>query len=144
MPGDPLWPKVDPVKEAEELRKKCPTSADFLRHIASLDSWSPVYKERWIEAAGDLDALLKISEATCAIVDKLRKTKDGVSVVPSKTTTVYYIHPLDGKVYARPYEANLDGCRSHRDKNNEVVWIGIEDCYSTRKAAEAVREEAGS
>ena len=79
-----------------------------------------------------------------AIVDKLPKTKDGVRVVPSGTTTVYYIHPKSGGVCQRPYMADLDDYWSHRDPNNDVVWRGIEDCYSTHEAAEAARKEAGS
>ena len=73
-----------------------------------------------------------------AIVDLLKKTKDGMPVVPHYTTRLWYIHPGSGEIYERTYEADMDDARSCHDKDNNVVWVSVEDCYST---AEAARKE---
>lgn len=59
MPGDPqIGKKFNLFTERRDLRKLCPNSADFLRHMASLDGWSPRCAERWIEAAEAIEMLL--------------------------------------------------------------------------------------
>jgi hypothetical protein len=75
-----------------------------------------------------------------AIVDKLPKTKDGVPVVPCPTTRLWYIHPGSRLVYERTYEADLEDARTHHS-GEDVAWLGVRDCYSTREAAQAAKEE---
>ena len=89
-----------------------------------------------------LQVVIDEAERLHTIVDKLRITKDGVRVVPDGTTVLHYIHPKTGRVHRRGYNAVLGGYLSHRDANNKVVWIGVEDCYFAIEAAEAAREEA--
>lgn len=60
MPGDPqIGKRFNLITERRNLRKLCPDSADFLRHMASMDGWSPKCAERWIEAAEAMEALLE-------------------------------------------------------------------------------------
>jgi hypothetical protein len=106
------------------------------------------HDEKWLTYSNPVD--LRNSERHClfceveqlrAIVSLLRKTKDGRPVVPHHHTRLWYVHPK-GEIYERTYEANMDDARSHRDAGNNVVWVSVEDCYSTREAAEAARSEA--
>ena len=94
--------------------------------------------EEAIERCEELQAENKRLQA---IVARLSVTADGVRIAPNDpNTTLYYIHPGSGTVYARTYVVDgMDDRRSHRDASGKTVWIGVSDCYVTREAAEAVR-----
>ena len=88
-----------------------------------------------------LDDTLRSAGRLGSIVDLLKKTKDGVPVVPHYTTRLFYVHPGSGETYERTYEADLDDARSHLGKHGNVVWVSVEDCYSTKEAADAARNQ---
>jgi hypothetical protein len=75
----------------------------------------------------------------CAIAEierlheALPRTKDGVAVVPGMK--LWYRHPK-GKVYERQ-GAHMFDETFHYDTEGNRVWIGVEDCYSSREAAES-------
>ncbi len=55
MSGDVrCWPNR---KTAKAYRKRCPTSLDFLRDMASVKDWHPDCTERFVEAADELERL---------------------------------------------------------------------------------------
>jgi hypothetical protein len=74
----------------------------------------------------------------------LPKTADGVPIVPGPESRLWYIHPDSHTIYERSYTADMRDARSHwigdHQERHDVVWIGVEQCYSTREAAEAARE----
>lgn len=73
-----------------------------------------------------------------AIVENPPKTKDGVPVVPGMH--LWYRHPKTGRIYKWLGE-NMFAKTHHFDTNGQDVLIGVEDCYSTREAAEAAGGE---
>ena len=88
---------------------------------------------------GDLKAEIKRLKA---IVNMLPKTADGVPAVPHWTTRLWYKHPDSGVIYERTFEADMEDARTHwvstypDRRGGERVWVGVEQCYSTREAAE--------
>lgn len=76
-----------------------------------------------------------------AIVEKLPKTKDGVPVVPFTTPDLWAL--LDGDLF---YIYSLDWLRadvckgSNQNDTGETFRFEINECYSTREAAEAAKE----
>lgn len=71
-----------------------------------------------------------------AIVDRLRKTRDGVPITPNME--LWYIHPR-GPVYR--WKGQPGHATSHYDDEGGVHWIRETDCYSTRETAEAAKGE---
>jgi len=82
MTGDAkIWSKAE---TAEDLRKRCPTSVEFLREMACID-FCLRYQERFAEAANEIERLelknaglwdrLDLAErvvAACVIVNQIR------------------------------------------------------------------------
>ena len=105
------------------------------------------HDEQWLAFRNPVDpnsdhyCLFCECERLQAIVDLLKKTKDGMPVVPHYTTRLFYVHPGSGELYERTYEADMADARSCYDKDIAVVWVSVEDCYSTKEAAEAARSK---
>ena len=109
---------------------------DYLRRRAI-----EIRLETGLRDSNRYDDLAHYMERLEAIVGKLKKTADDVPVVPHSDTRLWYIHPKTGEIYERTYEADLDDTRCHRDRKGGVVWVSVEESYSTREAAEAAKRE---
>ena len=96
-----------------------PTTAELAEQISRAED----AEEEATMQAGEL-------ERRQAIIDKLPKTADDVPVVPGKDRV---FHPNE-----RCTEGNLQALRLDTDNGASCFrWYLIQDCYSTREAAEA-------
>ena len=82
--GNPIWGKRE---TAEDLRIKYPTNAKLLRHIAKvLTDFCPLSRERFVEAADELEALQKykrdIENATKGAMDETCGAEKHCTCVP--------------------------------------------------------------
>lgn len=116
-----------------------------------LDARSIGFAEGQQSRDEEVAALTAERDALAAELARLRtleaalpKTADGVPVVPGSGSRLWYIHPDSHTIYERSYTADMRDARSHwigdHQERHDVVWIGVEQCYSTREAAEAARE----
>jgi hypothetical protein len=113
---------------------------------------SQIGQIRRVQLIGTVEMQKEIKELKKKLDDlksKLKKTKDGVAVVPNSDTPLWYIHPNSKKVYERSYQAYLDDAHSHwvygKDgEKDEVVWISVSDCYYFREEAVKALEKETS
>lgn len=113
---------------------------------------SPVGQVRRVQVVGTVEMQKEIKELKKELDDlkaKLKKTKDGVVVVPNSDTPLFYIHPNSKRIYERQYQAYLDDAHSHwmygKDgEKDEVVWISVEDSYFFREEAVKALEQETS
>ena len=87
--------------------------------------------QQWCEENDELRARIAKLEA---IVEKLPKTADGVPVVPGQDVFDYNRY----EVFVRHVEMEAF---EYDDDGGKCAFGGIHDCYSTREAAEAAKEE---
>lgn len=110
---------------------------------ASAMTWLE-WHEELLELRAERDALAAELARLRTLEAALPKTADGVPVVPGSGSRLWYIHPDSHTIYERSYTADMRDARSHwigdHQERHDVVWIGVEQCYSTREAAEAARE----
>ena len=111
------------------------------KHVVNIALAANILRHTHSAISDEVYAAAREMERLEAIVGKLKKTADRVPVVPHSDTRLWYIHPKTGKIYERTYEADLDDTRCHRDRKGGVVWVSVEESYSTREAAEAAKRE---
>lgn len=131
----PTEPHMTPERLAEIEAKLDPAA----RKLADGDSlccgWAEAYDQ-------DIPALIEEVRRLRAIVDKLPKTADGVTVVPGDVVWMLAMH---GGVEGQPAELAVwetEVIDQDTDSREQTVCHSIAGCYSTSEAAEAAKEGA--